>query len=477
MQAELNSDLSQLDARGVAALQILAHKHKHHGDVHKAGDHFGEFCVVSRAGLRAESIRVLSGSEVYSLNRADLWAIFQYLTYEDRRAFIYNLMTRVGGRRHITVPMAPLSTSFAAQVDDTRLKVLYRIAFDIMSEIIDTLNDEDANPISSMSDDSANERHNELKLLLRQQTMKPSLFSQRDLIDLFEREKTTNPTAHFSEVALRSRLNSFANPEPFDQGMSRRFSSFSAADKATFQREDSLRNCIPSFVLGGSPPTTTLDGPDTPACTPRTSRKVIMVSAEELEDFESDPESKEDETEQEDQFFLSAQAGEGIEMTRKRSQSNQFVHQRVLQLSAGDAAELEVREATPVSPPSGPGKSPGVTPRNTAIYTLNTPTPTARKGSKEKDRRGSGVRFDLEHEVMEFEFDSPSSNSHKELHRSTSRGKDVELKHRSSDVDYNVVRNALEIEQVLGGSGGRRRGSTSIDLKDQDISTLYTHHM
>ncbi len=473
MQAELNSDLSLLDARGIAALQILAHKHKHHGDVHKAGDHFGEFCVVSRAGLRAESIRVLSGSEVYSLNRADLWAIFQYLTYEDRRAFIHNLMTRVGGRRHITMPLAPLSTSFAAQVDDTRLKVLYRIAFDIMSEIIDTLNDEELNPLSSASDDtSTNERHNDLKMLLRQQTMKPSLFSQRDLIDLFEREKTTNPTAHFSEVALRSRLNSFANPEPFEQGMNRRFSSFSAVDRAILQREDSLRNRVPSFATAGSPPTSTMDAaasPDTPITTPHSSRKLIMVSAEELRDFESDQESKEDdETEQEDQFFLSAQAGEGIEMSRKRSQSNHFVHQRVLQLSAGDAGELDVREATPVSP----GKSPVTTPRNTAYFS---PASTSKKNSTDRDRKGSGVRFDLEAEIVEFE--SPPSNAHKELHKSTSRGRGVELKHRSSDVDYNVVRNALEIEQVLGGSGGRRRGSTSIDLKDKDFSELYIHNI
>ena len=420
---------------------------------------------------------MLSGSEVYSLNRADLWAIFQYLTYEDRRAFIYNLMTRVGGRRHITMPLAPLSTSFAAQVDDTRLKVLYRIAFDIMSEIIDTLNDEELNPLSSTSDENiGNERHNDLKMLLRQQTMKPSLFSQRDLIDLFEREKTTNPTAHFSEVALRSRLNSFANPEPLDQGMHRRFSSFSAVDRATLQREDSFRNRIPSFAVAASPRTSTAEAvadavaPDTPVSTPRTSRrKVILVSAEELQDYESDQESKEDdETEQEDQFFLSAQPGEGIEMSRKRSQSNHFVHQRVLQLSVPDLTELDVREATPVSP----GKSPGTTPRNTAFVS---PASTSRKSSIDRDRKGSGVRFDLEAEVVEFET-SPST-SHKQLHKSTSRGRGVELKHRSSDVDYNVVRNALEIEQVLGGSGGRRRGSTSIDLKDKDISELYKHNI
>jgi len=465
MQAELNSDLSLLDARGIAALQILAHKHKCHGDVHKAGDHFGEFCVVSRAGLRAESIKVLSGSEVYSLNRADLWAIFQYLTYEDRRTFIYNLMTRVGGRRHITTPLSQLSQSFASQTDDTRLKVLYRIAFDTMSEIIDALNEEDVQQeTASEASSQEHERHHSLKLLLRHQSMKASLFSQRDLIDLFERENTVNPTVQFSEVAMRSRLSSFANPEPIE-GINRRFSSFSASDRAALSREDSFRNRVPSFATPVTPLSPRANsGPGTPLDTPRSSSKMMMVSVEELlmRDIDSDGDSKndkddgnnnDDSDEQEDDRFMTAQVREG---NRKRSRSNHFVHKRVMQLSAPDNGEIELREATTTSPLS-------TTPRNTIAQNV---VPRKGSGEKERDRKGSAVRFDPEIEVMDFESPTITRNA---LTKSSSNGKGVELKHRSSDVDYNVVRNALEIEQVVGV--GRRRHSTSIDLKD--VNQLY----
>ena len=448
MKVELNSDLSLLDARGIAALQILVHKHKCHGDVHKAGDHFGEFCIVSRAGLRAESIKVLSGSEVYSLNRSDLWAIFQYLTYEDRRTFVFNLMTRVGGRRHVYAEMSKVSPSYAAQTDDNRLKVLYRIAFDTMSEIIDALNEEeDTDEDADEANDNNHhepERHRDLKLLVRQKSMKASLFSQRDLIDLFEREKTVNPTIQFNESTMRSRLSSFANPEA-TEGRAGRFSSFSAMDRAALQREESFRNRGPSFIV------------PSPSTTPKTSRKVIMVSAEDLEDIESDDSSDEkektnknngrekddeesksdngDETEDEDIFIAAQHDAEG---SRKRSQSNNFVHNRVVRLSAREAPEdVEVREASAV----GPAISPSSSSLSTAIPRTST-----------TNRKGSGVRFGPDVEMSLSPITSAKT------------AKSTELKHRSSEVDYNVVRNALEIEQIVGV--GRRRGSTSIDVKD-----------
>jgi hypothetical protein len=62
-------------------------------------------------------------------------------------------------------------------------------------------------------------------------------------------------------------------------------------------------------------------------------------------------------------------------------------------------------------------------------------------------RKGSGVRFDPELDIPAAPAATPVGGV-----------KSVILHRRSSNVDYHVVKNALEIEEKVG----HRRGSTSI---------------
>jgi CRP-like cAMP-binding protein len=409
MRVELNADLNLLDSRGITALQILLHKHTVYSDVHIAGDHFGEYCVVSHAGLRPESVKVLSGSEVYALSRADLWSIFQYLTYAERRAMIYELMTRVGERHHITKKMNPVYTVDNDLGEDTRMKALYRMAFDVMNELIDELNSIEL----LRSQDHDDEHHLSLKRMLRAQSANADKFSQRDLIDLFERETNANQNIRltFSENALRSRLSSFnSHIEPIDPTESVGFESGS-------DRSASPRTRASSFaaVATGSNAAALRSPSISHLVMTKIPNMTGVESSQDLEvrDIESDPTSEEEDSVEGGDGFNQASHGE----SRRRSPSNSFVHKRVQALAAGaekeKEKEVELRTVSPVA----------------AV------------------RKGSGVRFDLELEVPAAPAATPVGGA-----------KSVILHRRSSNVDYNVVKNALEIEEMVG----HRRGSTSI---------------
>jgi CRP-like cAMP-binding protein len=408
MRVELNADLNLLDARGITALQILLHKHTECSDVHIAGDHFGEYCVVSHAGLRPESVKVLSGSEVYALSRTDLWSIFQYLTYAERRVMIYELMTRVGERHHITKKMNPVYTQDNELGEDTRMKALYRMAFDVMNEIVDELNSIDL----LRSQDHDDEHHLSLKRMLRSRSANTSKLSQRDLIDLFERETNLNQSVrmNFTENALRSRLSSFnSHVEPIDP-------TDSIGYETSSDRSTSPRTRTPSFatVATGANAAASVRSPSiSHLVMTKIPNMTSVASNQELEvqDVESDPTSEEGSVEGEDGFN---QAGHGE--NRHRSPSNSFVHQRVQALTVGaeKEKEIEMRNVSPVA----------------------------------SARKGSGVRFDLNKlEVPAAPAATPVGGV-----------KSVVLHRRSSNVDYNVVKNALEIEEKVG----HRRGSTSI---------------
>eukprot|EP01032_Pedospumella_encystans_P009892 gene9892-11607_t len=198
---DLQADRSMLDSRGITSMQILLHKQEAHGDIHVAGDHFGEFCVVSSSGLRADSAKVLSSTEVYSLSKTDIWSIFQYLTVEQRRSFIFELMTRVGERHHITHTLSEITEP--SNHDDASIKNLYRMAFEVMTEIVNELNDDTFN-----ADDKFDVENKTfaVKKMIREAS-NYGAFTQRDLIDLFV-GKASDDSYHmsFSASSMQARL-------------------------------------------------------------------------------------------------------------------------------------------------------------------------------------------------------------------------------------------------------------------------------
>lgn len=202
---DLVSDRSMLDSRGVTSMQILLHKQEAHGCIHVAGDHFGEFCVVSASGLRADSAKVLSGTEVYALSKTDIWEIFQYLTFEDRRSFIYELMTRVGERHHITNTLSEMTENVKG--DDGRIKHLYRMAFEVMTEIVDQLNEVDR--AADALDE--HDKNFAVKKMIRDSS-NYGAFTQRDLIDLFVAEASEDSFhLSFSASSMQARLEKAKN--------------------------------------------------------------------------------------------------------------------------------------------------------------------------------------------------------------------------------------------------------------------------
>lgn len=380
---------------------------------------------------------------------------------QERRSFIYELMTRVGERHHVETKMSSEDIQRDTGDDDSRMKALYRLAYEVMQEIVDALNAEESSDNESEDDESPQQT---LKTMLRQQSASASRFSQRDLIDLFEQEHSVNPQVAFSEVALRSRLSSFNNGYDLmgEESGSGRLSSRSRATSM------SVAGLTP---ISSSPPNVR---PSVLA----TSGAHSEVTVVDLDSDGSDQEKQDDAD-----AFEVEQASQSE--SRKRKMSNSFVHKRVQQLSgahgysslspssAEQGLELqEVRAPSPAmfSPPGGARKSSAVrfeadvpAPERGAFAL--TPTVSSRKGSAfaltptVSSRKGSAVRFDLE---------APDQEELSILKTTAigSAGKAVALQHRSSDIDFNVVRNALEIEGIVR----QRRGSTTIASAPQNSS-------
>lgn len=111
VRIRLARERSVLDSRGLTALRVLLNKEQACGEIHVSGDHFGEYCVLSESGLRTDTAMVMSTTEVYALDKRDLWSTFLYCTAEQRWAILNDLMTRVGEKTHVPQVTNPISGS------------------------------------------------------------------------------------------------------------------------------------------------------------------------------------------------------------------------------------------------------------------------------------------------------------------------------------------------------------------------------
>lgn len=449
VQLELGSDLSLLDSRSLSALQILLHKQSVCGSVYVAGDHFGEYCVVSHAGLRPESSKVLTGSEVYALSRADLWAVFQFLTYSERRCFLYELMTRVGERRHITKRMdstTPSAGQVSELMDDTRMKALYRLAYDVMTEVVDDLNP--AELLRSQDGDDAQQAA--LKRTLRARVSNADKFTQRDLIDLFEKDSAALPNAQltFTETALRSRVSSFNHS--VDSGDEARDfvrpygTSFTLAQGESSPRPSRPQGKSISHLLETRVPNLTF------AHTMSTA--VMDPQDSDLHDVDSLPDDSSTEDEEDEGAAAAGQGGtaksgkeedrftptrfvSAIE-SRRRSTSQSFVQQRIRALSSGFGISDKDRDKEREREKEVEMRSPSPA-LSRARSVSGSKMDAAGRGAPSPGLDDAGIP-------------SPPDG--------TPSSKTLVLRRRSVIGDYYVVKNALEIERHVG----KRRGSLII---------------
>jgi CRP-like cAMP-binding protein len=211
VRVELTSDNTLLDSRGVAAMQVLLNKQESHGEVLVAGEHFGEFCLMSQSGLRSDSVKIMTGTELYSLSKTDLWEVFQFLPFSERRSFIYELMTRVGERHHVQRKLEDITDSVVLDHhhsdSSSAIKNLYRLAYEVMIDITDGLSNIS---ISSMdrrlSSGEALDKNSELRRVIREQSSF-NKYTQHDLIDLFS-SQPSNDSMHlsFTSSSLQKRI-------------------------------------------------------------------------------------------------------------------------------------------------------------------------------------------------------------------------------------------------------------------------------
>ncbi|RYH19818.1 hypothetical protein EON65_25505 [archaeon] len=145
-----------MDTFGISSLQLLLNKQLHHGSVYEKGDHFGECCLLSSSGLRADAARALTGCELYYLVKEELWQEFLYIEPRMRVDFIHDLFTRVGKTKHCSHKIDSSQTSDDESLDNT-ITTLCRMSFNILQEIydyLDSIERDSSNSLQSVAEES-----------------------------------------------------------------------------------------------------------------------------------------------------------------------------------------------------------------------------------------------------------------------------------------------------------------------------------
>lgn len=129
-------EVEGFDSVSKACLSILERKHKYLRHFHCTGHHFGEFCLTSKLGLRLENAHAVELTESYSLDKEDLWIVFQRMPFQERYAFLLTLFTDVGGFAFITgiIPSQHLQSLFSGE----SIKNLYRTVLAVVEDIYES---------------------------------------------------------------------------------------------------------------------------------------------------------------------------------------------------------------------------------------------------------------------------------------------------------------------------------------------------
>lgn len=97
MDMPSEADRVSVDTFGKDMLTVLKEKHAACGDIYSRGDHFGEYCVLSKGELRVQTVVTLSQyAEIFTLDREALWKALLYLQLRERREFLLRLFTTCG---------------------------------------------------------------------------------------------------------------------------------------------------------------------------------------------------------------------------------------------------------------------------------------------------------------------------------------------------------------------------------------------
>jgi hypothetical protein len=67
---------------------------------------------------------------VFAVTKSDLWGIFLFMTFKDRRQFLFDLFTRVGDTVHLLAKLKEVDEE-ALGVEDDRIRYLFFVAFQV----------------------------------------------------------------------------------------------------------------------------------------------------------------------------------------------------------------------------------------------------------------------------------------------------------------------------------------------------------
>jgi len=109
MKLPAKDEISSLDTYNLDSLPILQAKHTCCRGQLARGDHFGELCFLSHAGIHAESVKVTSPTvEICAVSKEAFWHVLLFMPMDDRRDLLIGLMSSIKGHTFIAdTPSAP----------------------------------------------------------------------------------------------------------------------------------------------------------------------------------------------------------------------------------------------------------------------------------------------------------------------------------------------------------------------------------
>jgi potassium voltage-gated channel Eag-related subfamily H protein 7 len=191
-------ETDSLDTVTKACLSVLERKHKYLKNTHCTGHHFGEYCLTSYMGVRFENAHAVELTETYSLDKEDLWIIFQRMPFKERYSFLLSMFTEVGGFAYVTGvhSQSHIQSQFAGE----SIKNLYRMVLAVIEDVIESFEERGDDDESTDDNDDDVQHHERRSSSTHYRMRNLSLISAQSEGSLEEKPETFHQASKWTQA-------------------------------------------------------------------------------------------------------------------------------------------------------------------------------------------------------------------------------------------------------------------------------------
>jgi CRP-like cAMP-binding protein len=262
IQVKSARDRESLNSAGILSLKLLDQKHLVFGDILSRGHHFGEYCLLSKSGLRPDNSFALELTEVYYYDKLDIKTLFLQMPFAEKYGFVMNLFSCCGDVEYVKniAPSAFLEKEFEGNSLTVMHSMCMAAAEDVLEaqkfanrrkQKLEVTGEEDGEESSSTDSNADEDDGGDLTL----EEWKEKQLQLRNAREEEQKNPNTNRRRLVRRMSIGS-VNSDEDVEPSDT-LSRWSEALAKHEKEIFRRK-SIHNHVNKLVITNTDETTSV---------------------------------------------------------------------------------------------------------------------------------------------------------------------------------------------------------------------------